>query len=376
MSIALLALVLIQSTEVVETMVPTIVVTAKRAEEDLAACLARNCPPGEEVEAALDAAVQQFGDARYVDAKQNLSRTISRSRRHSGEMPELFASLLATFATVAQHEGDDRQFERTTFERARFLREHLGETSLEAIAADLDSGDMQVTLGRTRGAEAWYRRAQELAGRSGRQRVAAAILFRRAWLALGSQNFGAARRLGDEALALAGPGNTAIAEMVRILQIRIAFQRGDEEVVERSLAELRAIDRPAPMLVTAPRIRALGPPSSRTDRADVGTIRFMDLGFWVRPDGRTADIEVLRSDGDATLFNPVLRQVAERRYAPAPGEAGDPGVYQIERYTYRPSYGVQTGTRIVQRIGPYSLHVANLTHMSDELTQDVANPLR
>jgi len=111
MSIALSMLMLLQPAATApvaaEPEPPTIIVRARRAEDDLAACLARACPPAEEIEASLDAAVQQFADGRYVDAKRNLAGAVSRNRSHAPELPELFASLLATYASVAEHEGDD-----------------------------------------------------------------------------------------------------------------------------------------------------------------------------------------------------------------------------------------------------------------------------
>lgn len=46
-----------------------IIVIGSRAEEALAACLERNCPPAEEVEASLQASVEQFVAGRYGTAR-------------------------------------------------------------------------------------------------------------------------------------------------------------------------------------------------------------------------------------------------------------------------------------------------------------------
>lgn len=142
MAIALSVLLLLQAAPTVDREPPTIVIQARRAEEDLAACLARNCPPDEEIEAALDAAVQQFADGRYVDAKRVLGRTVARHRGHATENPRLFASLLATSATVADHEGDEALYRRSTSQRGRFVREAFGATNIESISTDLKTGDM------------------------------------------------------------------------------------------------------------------------------------------------------------------------------------------------------------------------------------------
>ena len=57
-----------------------IVVTGRRAEEALAECLARKCPPAEEIEASLQASVEQFADGRYAHARRTLQTAIRRNR--------------------------------------------------------------------------------------------------------------------------------------------------------------------------------------------------------------------------------------------------------------------------------------------------------
>ena len=84
-----------------------IVVVGRRAESDLAACLARECPPTEEVEASLQASVEQFADGRYDDARRTLQQAIRRNRDHGPELPGPVSSLYATLATVAEHLGDN-----------------------------------------------------------------------------------------------------------------------------------------------------------------------------------------------------------------------------------------------------------------------------
>lgn len=60
-----------------------IVVEGRRYEDELAACVERACPPGEEMELSLQASVQQFQDGRYEHATANLRRAISRNRQHA-----------------------------------------------------------------------------------------------------------------------------------------------------------------------------------------------------------------------------------------------------------------------------------------------------
>ncbi|NJC35099.1 hypothetical protein GGR88_002613 [Sphingomonas jejuensis] len=375
MAIALSVLLLLQAAPATDREPPTIVIQARRAEEDLAACLARNCPPDEEIEAALDAAVQQFADGRYVDAKRVLGRTVARHRGHATENPRLFASLLATSATVAEHEGDDDLFRQRVYERTNLLRTELGPESLEAIMADLDTGNMLMKLGSPITAEASYRRAEEAALAAGRPRLAAAAMFRQAWLELSRGRYNRAESLASRAGEVAGADNVLVAELGRILAVRIAYAKGDEAESSRLLAALPGRTRPAPLLITAPPIPPLNSPSQWVRPAE-GMNAFVDVGFWVRPDGRVEEVEVLRDNGRRAWFNPVVNRVADRRYAPFPSGEGDPGIYQIERYTLRPSYEVPYFSRISRRIGSYHLKVASLTHMAEETGESVDSALQ
>ena len=79
--------------------------------------------------------------------------------------------------------------------------------------------------------------------------------------------------------------------------------------------------------------------------------QWFDIGFWVTPDGRVSEIEVIgKSGADNSLVKPVIDSIKTRIYAPLKREPGDPGVYSVERYTLT-SFWVDdnTGTRVRMR---------------------------
>lgn len=57
--------------------------------------------------------------------------------------------------------------------------------------------------------------------------------------------------------------------------------------------------------------------------------------YWVSPDGRVRDVEMLRSSKpeDSRWVNPIIDALGKRRYAPFASEPFDPGRLQIERYS-------------------------------------------
>jgi hypothetical protein len=77
---------------------------------------------------------------------------------------------------------------------------------------------------------------------------------------------------------------------------------------------------------------------------------WIDVGFWVTPEGKVADLKILRKQGEIFWTEPLLRSIAGRLYTPGNGKAVDS--YRVERYTYTSGYtSSTTGTRVAQR-GP------------------------
>jgi hypothetical protein len=158
-------------------------------------------------------------------------------------------------------------------------------------------------------------------------------------------------------------------ELRDILSMQIAVRRGDEGAVDALATRLRQSASQAPRLLFAPAVEDINPVQSiiqRQPKHDSG-IRFADVGYWVRPDGRTAEAEVLRASGLGQWEPGILRQVRARRYVPLEVEPGHPGVYRIDRFTVRGNMGVPLGSRIRQRMGNLSVRFVDLTE-TDEMS--------
>ena len=340
-----------------------VIVVGHRAEKELAACLARNCPPAQEVEASLQASVEQFADGRYTDARRTLQRAIARNKRHAATLPGPVSSLYATLATVAEHEGDTQLWKTAARNNVVVLRSNLGAANVATMTEQIRFADDFVGLGQPALADGIYAKIQRIAFAHGQPDLAAAAAFRRAWLALARQRDREATRFADEAVTLADTQRPMMMQMREIVRTRIAVRKGEEQAVDQLAARLRQSASAQPMLVYAPPIDDVNPPpgDASSPSTNDDAIRFADIGYWIRRDGHVEDVEMLRTNGLGQWKPGIVRHVSARRYAPMRLPDGEPGLYRIDRFTVRGTVGVPTGSRFRRRMGNLTVHVVDLT---------------
>lgn len=340
-----------------------IIVIGSRAEEALAACLERNCPPAEEVEASLQASVEQFVAGRYGAARQTLQAAIKRNRAHAAELPGPVSSLYATLATVAEHQGDTRLWTASARNNLLTLRKHVGSANRATLMEQLAFGDAMLGIGQSRAADSTFSAVQRLAIEQDHAALASAATYRRAMIAFAERDYKAAQRFADQAVRLAGPDARLMANLRDTMNARIAIRKGDTDAVDALAARLRQSPDQQPRLLYAKPISDI---NRFTDGALLNPwhdsdIRYADVGYWIRPDGTTAGVEVLRDKGLGQWRPGIVKNVGERRYVPLDVAAGHPGIYRIDRFTVRATIGEATGTRIARRVGRLSVHIIDLT---------------
>lgn len=343
-----------------------VIVVGHRAEKALADCLARNCPPAEEIEATLQASVEQFTDGRYGDARRSLRRAIGRNKRYAATLPGPVSSLYATLSTVAEHDGDAEVWRGAARQNVDILRKHVGRSNVATLREELNLADTVARNGMHGAAGDMYRKVQASATAGGHRDFAAGAAFRRAWLALAAGDYRRASALADEAVTIAGPDNRVMGDLREIVAARIAILRGDADAVDRLAQRIRQPADGPPALISAKPVENVNSRQGMDGvlnfgRFDDSGVHFADVGYWIRPDGRTAEVELLRTSGLGQAKPAILRQVAERRYVPLKLEAGHPGIYRIDRFTVRATVGIPTGSHIRQRTGPLTVHIVDLT---------------
>lgn len=345
---------------------PPIVVTAKRLPETeaaLRACLERRCPTNEDVDATLAHAENQFVAGDYREARTTLRASLRRNRKHAGAYPEPVSDLYRANALVANHLGFDEDYVRSTWGILQALEEGLPEPDARHYGARMEIAAMTARVRGLEEAEEVYSGLARDAEKGGRPDFAAMARVRAAALAYRQMRTEENRRRLLEIARSPAPETKVAATMAKLFLARMAREAGKTAEAETLLREVAGAGFKAPLLVHAPayelnvqemgeatdrdvhgsgNLAALGNPARRYggnfDRM------WIDVGFWVQPNGRVSDLEILRKAGSASWAGPLLASIGGRLYAPALEPS-----YRVERYSYTASYEVQTGSHLKQR---------------------------
>lgn len=329
----------------------------------LATCLARHCPPNEDIDASLALAEALFVQGEYHDARRTLLSSISRNHRHRRGYAEPVSDLYRANARVARHLGLDRDAEYSTWEVLRTLRAGLPTEDHRHFTARLEVAQSLARFGhRYYDSQRELRRLMELAREAGRDDVVAMAELRILWLDYLQGPYRA-------------PPSTAMLEMARspdprrsigarTMLVRIYSRRRETARAEALIAELGRSGQRRALLFSPPyelvqqehpfldamlqRLAMEGRLRTGSNLAnrmvDNFDDKWIDVGFWVDPEGRVEGLEVVRQRNDAAWARPLLQSIRGRRYA-----ASDARTYRLERYTYTSGYRDGSGTHAQQR---------------------------
>ena len=174
--------------------------------------------------------------------------------------------------------------------------------------------------------------------------------------------------------AMPSANDPIVAQLRAVLSARIASARGEEGGSEDLLATLRTDATVAPVLLYEPEAEAtaaqaaaqesarfLEPKRAAPGSSEALPIQWADIGYMVAADGTVSEVDVLRGNRDLRWTEPFLKRIAARRYAPLALAPGQPGVYRVERLTWRAQHIVPIGSLIKRAAGPQTLQVLDLT---------------
>lgn len=345
---------------------PTIIVTARTLQQtaaDLAACLARNCPPDEDVRASLAHADNQFVSGGYKDARTTLLKSVGRNRRHGAQFAVPVSDLLRANARVAAHLGEGGDYQSSTIASRDILKAAYGPDDARTLVGQVEVADMRARLGYGTEAERSYRAIAERARRLNLGYIAGAADIRAASIKLASDIDDDKREGRARLERFATTGTDASTRLAaRVLLARLDRKAGKQDTTKALLAEYAKLGgTQQPMLLSAePIVQPSNAYGGDLGRGTSNVLSMMatkdfdgqwfDVGFWVAPDGRPSDIEIIRKNGSEPGWEkPVVASIATRIYAPLKREAGDPGVYMLERYSLTSLWEDRLGTRIRQR---------------------------
>ena len=140
-----------------------IVVTGRSLKDTadaLAACLARGCPPDEDVAATLAHAENQFIGGEYDGARTTLLKSLGRNRKHGQAYPVPVSDLLRANSRVALHLGEGKNFQLSVLDMRDTLKKGVGDDDPRTLVAQIEVGDSRAKLGHPEEAERIYKEVE------------------------------------------------------------------------------------------------------------------------------------------------------------------------------------------------------------------------
>jgi hypothetical protein len=351
----------------------TIVVTGRSiqdTERALRECLARKCPPNEDINATLAHAENLFVAGKYGDARRTTLASIGRNHRFRKTYPIDVSDLYRANSRIAAHLGEGKDFELSTTEMHRTLSDAFPKTDWRVIDADLEWADMYAAFGRIERARQVLKQAEAKAEAANRPDLAGIARVREAWLFQISGDTWLARQALEKLAADSTPTGKLQRVSARVLLARLDRKEGKLDSSSALIEEMRSLHTRQPILLFAPKVD-LSPRLDEGDDASGGSgsttrlmatdnfdDRWIDVGFWITPEGKVRETEVLRSRGPLNWTKQLLSSISGRVYSPT----DDPGgTYRIERYSYTSRYMDVTGTRLRQRSPNARIEYVDLT---------------
>lgn len=349
-----------------------IVVTArslKDTESDLKACLARGCPPDQDIKATIAHAENQFVEGDYRNARETIVRSLGRNRKHKGEFPIEVSDLLRANGNVAAHLGESNAYRISVLDMRDTLKAALKPDDYRVFGAEIEVADSRMKLGYLDEASDKYLQIERQALAKKLPQVAAIARLRDLSLRVQraeSEKTAFRRKEATEAIDAFLLQPTAGAEQFKIvaevMKSRMDRTAGSTATTDALIARYAALggtDRPlllhakAIEMNEAQAARAAAGGSDLNRRGmQVVDKRWVDIGFWISADGKVDEPEVIRQQGNTDWTDVVIKSIKTRVYAPlrAEKDGTSPGIYAVERYTLTAQYEDDvTGTRIRQR---------------------------
>lgn len=319
---------------------PSIVVTGERLSklrDDLAACIARQCPPPEEIQRSLALAETQFIAGDYRRSRATLLKARKRNARHAAQFPVDVADLHRATALLSNVNGLPDPARIGAIDAVDALKKGLTENDPRIFMERLRVGEAFAREGRPFAALDHYAWVARSAKASGMPDIEGQAMLRSAVLlgviaTMVKSYVPSARRAADAILARQEPAFLPYRNGVRVLRAQLAPKRERAAVVQAALREIE----PDPTAQGS--VLVYNPPIDMQD-AVFGTVAndtplWADVAFHIAPDGRVTEVETLRSaeQVDPRWVEIATRGLRDRRYAPASIPAD--GLARVERYSF------------------------------------------
>lgn len=352
-----------------------IVVVGRRLEETrsaLDACVARKCPPMDDMRATLAHADNQFVKGDIAGSRETLMKSIGRNRRFAKTYPIAVAGLFRANGRIAAHLGEGESYRMSTLDGYGALKAGLPDSDPHVLSGSLELADMFARLGQTDTALNRYRSVVKTAHQSGNTVVEGFARFRIVLL-LDAQDretglYGTALKtaIGDLATTTA-PALQPFRDALQSVTALRAARKGDMSGVDGVVAKYRSLGLKTPLLVYAPTLDMIDAPAStsanlRSSARDVDS-QWVDFSYWIKPDGTVGDIDIVRESPKLQRWwvGPVQKMLGGRRYAALALPATDPGLLRVERFSRTAFWVTGSDSRMPVRAAQSRLESLDLT---------------
>lgn len=345
----------------------------------LAKCIERKCPPDQDIAASTALAEQQFVEGHYRDARTTLKSSLGRNKGYARQYPEPVAKLFRADSRIAAHMGAGDEYRIETFAVVDALKAGIPRDDARVLAAEVEVGDMFARMGQVDAAVQKYHAIATRAAKADQLGIEgmAGLRVVALYTQIASQN-------RQNYVAYAGPARAAAADLAEnrdrrlkpfatagdLLVQRLAAKNGDKAAVDQLIAAYVTADtgkQNQAVLLFSPPMKGIGDlydgsiPGIVWTKINDGELigQWVDISFWVKPDGTVDDVDVLRGGVGALVgprkvnphFDdiwavPIVQQIKGRRYVPLAGDPNGPGTMRVERYTLTAWLAGSTGSRI------------------------------
>lgn len=346
---------------------------SRRARRDLEACLARKCPPGEDMRASLRSVNESFLAGDYEIARKTVAAAIGRNRRFADQHPVLLAGLHKAEVTVTRHMGRGANAARSVKAVAPLLARRYGADSPQVLWARLEEADVRATAKQPIKARETYLALQADARAYGDTALERAVEVRLAWEPALRGRPGQARHALQALIDRAEPADREQKLAARILLLKLL--RGVDH--ERAAAELAAgveSNAVTPVLLWSPPVTLRPSKTQPSLKSPFGNFsapslvianqsEWVDVGFWINVAGKVEGAEILRGEpAEASWHGPALAGVEGRLYAPTLEKGRkDTRLYRVERLALATLVNIEKrGSRFNDRRLTAQLHTTGL----------------
>lgn len=349
-----------------EREVVVIGVSPDRYKAALADCIARGCPPKEEIARSLNYAESQLLAGDYAGSRTTLLKARGRNRRYAAMLPVDVSDLHHANARLANLNGWVDSGRIGMFDVVDALKAGLPDDNWRVMAARLLIGDEFAKDGRPYAALSHYRWVEKLSQKANMPLVVGMAKFRRAALlaTIASIDQGAraqARRAADEILLSTDPDWAVFRNGVRLVPSYLAPKRERPGLIDQAIASLEPQAAEFVQLVYQPPIDM----ASVSEDAGAGeqVTQWADVAFRITPDGRVADVEIVRRSPRLPdhWLAPALVSLRGRRYAPLRLTGDKAGIPRLERYSVVSDVIPIKGTHIPVRASTRRIDIIDIS---------------